>query len=247
MFISRRAELETEVETRDREIGDFHSVIRNNEMELAEMEARIRDVQQENRRLRGLRQTVDNDYRDQIAILQMELSREIGSRRTKIEEAKQRLELQRKAKKISSTSLGESLELLQSRSGELCEKLGRAHAVAMQFRDEILMRDDEATAAETEITKARLEIEGLKRECDALVHKEGEEHKAIGQCIDSLNQQYQEVMHELEQAAKVIEKYSGELIDQDGRIDILTRELALSQQRYRTTLSAFQQDEEVAV
>jgi chromosome segregation ATPase len=237
--------LETELETRDREMEDFRAVIRNNELQLVQMESQIRDSQQENQRLHILRQNIDEDYMDQIAILRMELSREVGSRRGKIEEAKQKLELQRQAKTISSANFDESREILQSRRGELCEKLNLAQSIAMQFRDEILETDKEETALTAEIAQMRSEIAGLKRHCEALVRKGEEDQGTLGESIEDLNQQYQEAVEELEQAKKLIEQYNAELLDQDGRIDILARELALSQQRYQTTLSAFKQDEEV--
>jgi hypothetical protein len=246
-FITRRAELETELERREREVADFHAVIDNNELELAQLESQIRDNRKEKQRLYAMREKVDEDYRDQIAILRMALSHEIGSRRSKIEEAKQKLEMQQRAKKISSASFGESLEALQSRRGDLRERLNRAQSVAMRFRDEILETDDEQTAATAEIAQARLQIAQLRRDCDALLRKGDEDQEALRETVDELDMQYQEALQELEHAAKVSEQYNVELSDQDGSIEILAREFALSQQRYQTTLSAFQQDDEVPV
>jgi hypothetical protein len=59
----------------------------------------MREAGQENSRVRELRDVVDPEYQDQIAPLRMTLSREIDAHKERIDVAKQRLKLQRSARK----------------------------------------------------------------------------------------------------------------------------------------------------
>ena len=65
----------------------------------------------------------------------------------------------------------------------------------------------------------------------------------IGDNLESLKTQYHDIMKELKQTKDLIDQYNQQLVDQDGRIDILSRELALAKQRRRTTMDAFNDKE----
>jgi chromosome segregation ATPase len=243
-LISRQAELETEVEGREREISDVMSVIRDHQSQLVELESLIRDETAERDRVRALRETIDRDYKDQIASLRMSISA-IGSRRPRIKEGRQRLSLQKRAKKITAETLGESQESLHARLSALRQKLEAAQTVAVRFRDELLATEEEQNEVIGEIAAMKGEIARLKQECDALAEHAEDAQTVLGESLEQLNAQYQEVTEELENAQKVIEQYNEELIDQDGKIDILSRELALSRQRYKTAVHAFRDDDEI--
>jgi chromosome segregation ATPase len=243
-LISRQAELETELEIRERELSDVAAVTRDNESQLAQLEAILKDETQEHARVQAMRASIDRDYKDQIASLRMSLS-SIGSRRARIEKGRQRLNLQKRAKRITSETLGESQESLQARLGGLRQKLDAAQTVAIQFRDELLATEEEQNEVLGEITGMKREIARLKQECEALADQAEAGQAALGDSLDALNVQYQDIVDELEKARTVIEQYNDELVDQDGKIDILSRELALSRQRYRTAVRAFRNDEDI--
>jgi chromosome segregation ATPase len=243
-LISRQAELETELENREREISDLMAVIAAHSEQRVELESLIRSETQEHDRVHALRNGIDCDYKDQIANLRMALSA-IGTRRTRIDEGRQRLSLQKRAKKITSETLGESQESLQERLTKLRQKLEAAQTVAVQFRDELLATEQEQNEGIGEIVRMKGEIARLKQECEGLADRAEDGQAVLGDSLEALNEQYQEVEEELEKAQKVIEQYNEELVDQDGKIDILSRELALSRQRYKTAVHAFRDDEEI--
>jgi chromosome segregation ATPase len=172
----------------------------------------------------------------------MALSRDVSTRRERIDAGRQRLKLQKRAKKVTSETLGESQESFQTRLGSLRERLAAAQGVAVQFRDALLVEEVEHEGAVVEIGGMRREIARLSQECEALAAKGEEEQTALGQGLESLNVQYQDVVEDLGQARKYVERYNDELVDQDGKIEILVRELALTKQRYRTALTAFTED-----
>jgi chromosome segregation ATPase len=242
---SRQAELETALEMRDSEIGDVRAVIAENELQLARLAAERTDASQERDRVQGLRDGVDRDYRDQIADLRMALSREIDTRRERIDAGRQRLKLQMRAKQITSETIGESQESLHARIGGIRERLAAAQSVAVHFRDALIAAEAEQAAAVDEIAAHRREIVKLSKECEGIAQKAEGGQDALAQGLESLNNQYQGAIEELGQARKCVERYNDELIDQDGKIEILTRELALARQRYRTALTAFTDDGEL--
>jgi chromosome segregation ATPase len=246
MLISRRAELETELEGRDSEIGDVRLVIEDSESQLRQLNAQIQDELQENERVKALASGIHQEYKEQIAVLQLSLSKEFDDRRDRIMEMRQRLKLQKQAKKVSNEGIDESHAALQVRITELRDRLSAAQGVAVQFRDELLRAEDEQAEMADDIMGMKADIGRLRTDCDALEGRSDDGQAALGASLQELNILYQSALQGLSQAKKLIERYNGELIDQDGRIDVLARELALSKQRYQTALSAFTDDDNPA-
>lgn len=241
-LITRRAELETALENSQREITDINSVICDRKKQIQAINDQIEDEQSENDRIQEMKAGIDNEYKDQIATLRMMLSKECDRRQEQIEVAKQRLKLQRKAKQMTSETIGESKEALQNKLGSIREKLASAQSIAVQIRDELIQSEDEQTDIANEMAAMKAEIAKLTYECEDLKRRREESNSMIGGNLDQLKKQYQDVLKEVNKAKKVIEQYNDELLDQDGRIDILTRELALARQRRRTAIDAFTQD-----
>jgi chromosome segregation ATPase len=243
-LIACQGELETEFESRDRESSDVHSVANDNQSRLATLKTQMREARQENSRFRELRVAIDREYQHQIASLRMALSREIDTRKERIDVAKQKLKLQRRAKKLTSETISESQEALQTKLTALQKRLVAAQVVAVQFRDELLATEEHQEQTITEIAVMKGQIAGLKKECTAITQAAGEGQEAVAGTIEDLNVQYQEVLEELAQARKCIERYDEELLDQDGQMDMLTKKLALSRQRYKTALTACRDEDD---
>jgi chromosome segregation ATPase len=123
--------------------------------------------------------------------------------------------------------------------------LDGAQTVAVQFRDELLATEEEQNEVLSEIGALKLEIARLRQECSALADQAEVGQEELGDNLEALNAQYQEAVEELGRAQKVIEQYNDELVDQDGKIDILSRELTLSRQRYKTAIHAFRDDDDI--
>jgi hypothetical protein len=83
--------------SRDRESSDVHSVVSDSQSPFVIVDTQMREAGQEHSRVRELRDIVDRDYHDQIAPLRMALCREIDTQKERIDVAKQRLKLQRRA------------------------------------------------------------------------------------------------------------------------------------------------------
>jgi chromosome segregation ATPase len=243
-LVAREAELETELESRDAEIEDIVSVIADNEAQLERLESENAEAGAERARVQDLRDGVDRDYKDQIAELRMALRQQIDTRQERIDAGRQRLKLQKRAKKVTSETLGESQGSLQARLNGLRDRLAAAQVVAVQFRDTLLAVEAEQLPVINDIGAMRSEISLLTQDCEGLAKREKEGQETSGESLESLNQQYQGIVQDLAQAKDHIERYNEELLDQDGKIEILNRELALARQRYRTTITAFGDDDE---
>jgi chromosome segregation ATPase len=243
--VSTRAELETELEVREREVADVNAVICDHRSRTCEVESQIEEETLENQRITALKASIEREYNDQIATLRMQLTQQDETHKEKIDQARQRLKLQKNAKKLTSETLGESKEALQTKLGALRDKLASAQSIAIQFRDELIRTDEEQVEFSDEIGSMKIEIARLSRECDALLQKGEEERSTLGDNLEELNTQYQDVLDELNQSRKVIEQYNNELLDQDGKIDILSRELLLTKQRHKTAMEAFREDGEL--
>ena len=238
-LITKRAELETELENRQHEADDISSVIQDNKRQLVVVNEQIQEQKIEHARVQELKRAIDNDYKDQIATLRMKLRKECDSRQEKIEEAQKRIHMQMKAREVTRENIHESKESLQARLGELNQKLASAQTIAVQIRDELLNSEDEQSVVASEIVAMKMEISRLNQECSALRTKRETSNTVIGDNLETLKTQYHEIMKELKQTKDRIDEYNQQLIDQDGRIDILSRELALAKQRRRTTMDAF--------
>lgn len=238
-LIARRAELETELENRQREIDDISAVLRDNKRQIRAVNEQISEEKVENARVRELKRGIDSDYKDQIATLQMMLRNETSNREEKIEEAKKRIKQQRKAQAVTSETIGESKENLQAKLSELNSRLGSAQAIAVQIRDELLVSEEEQSRIASDVVAMRLEISRLNQECETLTQRRDTSNSTIGDNLETLKSQYQAVMSELNHSKELIDKYNEQLLDQDSRIDMLSRELALAKQRRRTTMDAF--------
>ena len=242
-LITKRAELETELEARQNEADDISSVIQDNKRQLVAVNEQIQEQKIEHARVQELKRGIDSDYKDQIATLRMLLRKECDTRQEKIEEAQKRIKLQMKAREATSETIHESKESLQVRLGELNQKLASAQSIAVQIRDELLTSEDEQASVASDIIAMKMEISRLNQECDALRQKRESSTSMIGDNLESLKTQYHDIMKELKQTKDLIDQYNQQLVDQDGRIDILSRELALAKQRRRTTMDAFNDKE----
>jgi chromosome segregation ATPase len=163
-------------------------------------------------------------------------------RKEQIEEARQRLKLQKRAKKLTSETIADTRESQQSKLDSLRERLEAAQAVALQFRDELLTVETDQGDTLGEISELKMEIAILKNDCETLERRAVESREELERNLEELNCQYQEVVEELEEARKVIEQYGDELIEQDGKLDVLTRELGLARHRYKMALTTFRDD-----
>ena len=238
-LIARRAELETELENRQKEIDDISAVLSDNRRQLRDLNERMTEERVENTRVQELREGIDSEYKDQIANLRMMLWDDSVGNTKRIEEAQKRMKLQKRAREITSDTIAESKESLQARLAVLNNKLGSAQAIAVQIRDELLVSEDEQNRVASDVVAMKVEISRLSQECEALKAKRDTSNTTIGDNLETLKSQYQAVMNELKHAKEVIDQYNEQLLDQDSRIDVLSRELALARQRRRTTVDAF--------
>ena len=243
-LLSRQAELETELERKDAEIQDVSAVIRDNKAQYAKIEDEIKDAMMENQRVIGLKQSIDHDYKDQIATLRMSLSKEINQTNERIEEGRQKLIQQEKAKKITSNSLFESQGVIQNKMNAIKEKLSTAQSIAIQMRDELLRNDEEQTDMSRDIIALQSEITQLRSECNELSAQNQINASANNQNLDKLKDVYAQTMEQLNQIKYRIRQNNEELSNQDARLESLTRELALCRQRSKTAMDAFKEDDE---
>ncbi|OHT08233.1 hypothetical protein TRFO_23310 [Tritrichomonas foetus] len=245
-LLSKQAELETELEKKDREISDVTAVIRENRSQYSRIEDEIKDATMENQRIMNLKQGIDHDYKDQIATLRMSLSNEINLIHEKIEEGRQRMAQQEKAKKITNNTLYESQEALQSKMSVIKQKLGSAQSIAIHMRDDLLRNDEEQTEISRELIAIQAEINQLRNECNSISNQSQITQNANNQSLDKLKDVYAQRIEQLNMAKMRIHQNNEELNDQDARIESLTRELALCRQRSKTAMDAFREDDENA-
>lgn len=243
-LLTRQAELETELESKEQEIADVSAVIRDNQQHSERINDEMKEAMMENQRVIGLKNSIDHDYKDQIATLKMSLSKEINLTQEKIEEGQQRLAQQEKAKKITSNNLFESQEALQNKMNMIKEKLATAQSIAIQMRDQLLRNDEEQTENSRELIMLQSEIARMREECSNMSNQSHLAETVNNQSLDKLKDVYAQTIEQLNQAKMRIRQNNQELSNQDARLESLTRELALCRQRSKTAMDAFREDDE---
>lgn len=244
-LLSRKAELETQLEEKEREISDVSAVIEDNKRKQKQIEDEIRDATMENQRVIGLKNGIDHDYKDKIATLKMSLSKEINLTHERIQEGQQRLAQQEKAKKITSNSLYESQEALQSRMTELREKLQTQQTIAIQMRDELLRNDEQQTEISRQVIAIQAEIMALRDECGRMSSQSVIAETANNQTLDNMKDVYQQTIDEYNVMKERIKQNNKQLVEQDSRLESLTRQLSICKQKSKTVLAAFREDDEI--
>jgi hypothetical protein len=172
----------------------------------------------------------------------MALTRVAEGRR--IEDVRQLLELQKCAKRVAAEAIGDSQEVLQAKIVAMGEKLDGIQDVAVRLRDEVLACEEDQRDAGTDVAEMKVEIARLMRECEALLRAADEGQAALGESLQDMNPQRQAVVSDVGMARKWIEQYDEELVEQDGKIELLGKELALSRHRYKIALKVFGDNEE---
>lgn len=243
-LLTRQAELETELESKEQEIADISAVIKDNQGHSDRIDEEMKEAMMENQRVVGLKNSIDHDYKDQIATLKMSLSKEINLTQEKIEEGQQRLAQQEKAKKITSNNLFESQEALQNKMNIIKEKLATAQSIALQMRDQLLRNDEEQTENSRELIMIQGEIARMREECNNMSNQSHLAETANNQSLDKLKDVYAQTIEQFNQIKVRIRQNNQELTNQDARLESLTRELALCRQRSKTAMDAFREDDE---
>lgn len=241
-LVSQNAKLETQESLFCTEIDDITSVIQNNTQTMRETSEKINEALQEKMRIERMKESIEMKYTDQIASLKMKIHEADKTTKTRIEEIKQRLQVQNKAKQITSESLEESQESLRIKMKDIKDKLLKAQQIATQFRNDLYQNEILQSEMEQEMKMMIEDMRITESDCDRL--QEIRENEIIHSTdnYNKIKQLYEEAVRQLSAANKTIESNSNRLAAQDADIDKLSRELSLAEGRSRAALDTFNED-----
>ena len=242
--ISEQAELQIAVENKEKELNDANTLLFDTQKRIKAAEDSILGAQNENKRIKGLLTTIDNEYKDKIAGLKMRIIQTQENAARRLKEAKYNLQQRQQASNATNESLIVSKGDIEQRVSEIMERLEKTQIVVMSLRDDLIKQQMIQQNEEDEYNQITDEINQLTQDCNRLEEVTNNLDNTAFSSISELKQTYGKA----QDSKKVIDEKISEnqqiMAEQNMEIAKLSRQLEFLKQHAINTEYAFAEEEE---
>ena len=190
-------------------------------------------------RITKMKESVDIEYKDQIALLKMSLCSLIESTKAKIADSKSRIFKQQELLSTTAETLEETHDNIVNDIQDIKIQLNNTQIQAKDIRDIVYQSELSQQTLNYEIMSIQKLCSSLKEECQKSEQRVVVAQEDVNERINQMRQLYEEVMNRYNSVQSQYDSNLSILEEQEMEILKLSRALKISQQHSKTAMEAF--------